>query len=294
MTTQSMQAIHLEQALFELHNGIVGNQRLIARLVVAVVGGGAVLVAGPAGVGKCFAAESVARVFGLTAVVDHAAVGGGQANVPDAAQTTIMTDIDRASESRLLELSDEIGRSPERLFVATTTMADPAALPRRFRDLVMMYLEVPYPDPRSELEMALRVGTGLRPIDRILRIEDLAKLRAAARQLPISDPTLRYAVGLVQATRDPAGAGLPNLAPLIDVGASPRASIAMVRAARGAALLAGRHEVTTQDVYEVAYDVLLHRVEPSEAGRAAGVTARDLLVELLSRVPADGPLVLSP
>lgn len=293
MTDRSMQAIHLEQAVFELNNSIVGNQRLIDRLVVAMVAGGAALVGGPAGVGKFIAAESVARVFGLTPVVHHGAICSDETGQGDASRMTIVTDIDRAPEAHLHRLADEVGRSPERHIVATTTMADPAALPRRLRDVSLMYLEVPYPDSRTEFEMALRAGDGLRQVDRILRIEDLANLRHAARQLPISDATVRYAVGLVQATRDPEEAGLPNLAPLIGVGASPRASIAMVRAARGAALLAARDEVTTQDVYDVAYDVLLHRVEPSAAARADDLSARDLLVELLSRVPAEGPLVPS-
>lgn len=292
MTDQSMQAIQLEQAVFELRHGVIGNRRLTDRLVVAALSGGAVLAAGPSGVGKCFVAKSVARVFGLTVRLHHGSHDPHMLGPEDVPHTAIFGDIDRAAESRLLEITDQISRGSDRYLVATMAGTDLALLPRRLRDSVMMYVEVPYPDRRTESEMALGVGHATPRVDRILCADDLMRLRTNAHLLPVSDNTLRYAVGLVQATRDPAGAGLDNLAPLISLGASPRASIALVRAARGAALLAGRSEVTIQDVYDVGYDVLLHRVEPSDAARAAGVTARDLVVELLSRVPANARLLV--
>ena len=97
---------------------------------------------------------------------------------------------------------------------------------------------------------------------------------------------MAYAVRLVQATRNPAEHGLANLAPLVLGGVSPRASIGLVSAAKGLALLAGRDEVALQDVYEVAYEGLVHRVELSEQAVSRGVTSRDVVVEMLSRVAA--------
>ena len=95
-----------------------------------------------------------------------------------------------------------------------------------------------------------------------------------------------YALRLVEATRRPGDHHLPQLDGLLSYGASPRASIALVRAGRGLALLRGRDEVTAQEVYDVAYDVLNHRLILSYEALADGVTTDDVLVGLLTSVPA--------
>jgi MoxR-like ATPase len=101
------------------------------------------------------------------------------------------------------------------------------------------------------------------------------------------DPAVSdYAVRLVLATRDTAGAGMPGLDRYIAYGASPRASIGLIAAGRGMALLRGRSYALPQDVYDVAYDVLNHRIVLSYDALAEGVTVDDVLVELLSTMPA--------
>jgi MoxR-like ATPase len=93
-------------------------------------------------------------------------------------------------------------------------------------------------------------------------------------------------VRLVLATRDPARYGVPEIAGQLEYGASPRASLGLVRAARALALLRGRERATPQDVYDVAYDVLNLRLVLSYRALAEGVTIDDVLVRLLRTVPA--------
>ena len=95
----------------------------------------------------------------------------------------------------------------------------------------------------------------------------------------------RYAVDLVAATRDPKGAGLPQLAALIDNGASVRGSIALIKVAKAHALLAGRSYISPHDVKTVAHDVLRHRVLPSYEAEAQGKTTDHLVEQILENVP---------
>ena len=129
---------------------------------------------------------------------------------------------------------------------------------------------------------------------RLLDPADVVELQLAARRVTIDDATVDYAIRLVLATRDPAEHGLPTLVGLLDYGASPRASLGLVRSARAMALLRGRERAVAQDVYDVAYDILNARLALSYRATAEGFTIDDVLVELLSTVPAPGSAVWGP
>ena len=103
-----------------------------------------------------------------------------------------------------------------------------------------------------------------------------------------------YAIRLVLATRDPAAHGLQKLVGLLEYGASPRASLGLVRSARAMALLRGRMRAVPQDVYDVAYDILNARLALSYRALAEGFTIDDVLVELLTTVPAPGTTAWPP
>jgi len=99
------------------------------------------------------------------------------------------------------------------------------------------------------------------------------------------DPRARdYALDLVRATREPAAMGLPALAPLIEYGASPRAGIALVRAAKASAFIDGRDHVTPADIKAVAPDVMRHRVILTYEADAEGVTADDVVGRVLDTI----------
>jgi MoxR-like ATPase len=145
---------------------------------------------------------------------------------------------------------------------------------------------VDYPTPDEERFIVEHLEAGPPPVSRLLDPEDVIGLQQAARAVHIDGATRDYAVRLVLATREPVTYGLPRLAGLLEYGASPRASIGLVRAAKALALLRGRDVATPQEVYDVAYDVLNLRLVLSYRALAEGFTIDDVLVELLSTVPA--------
>jgi MoxR-like ATPase len=113
---------------------------------------------------------------------------------------------------------------------------------------------------------------------------DVLKYRARAAAVRVAPAVKEYVVDLVRATRDPSAYGL-DLAPLLELGASPRATISLVRAARAHALLHGRDYVTPHDVKALARDILRHRILVSYEADAEGLSADDILGRLLDRIP---------
>jgi MoxR-like ATPase len=310
----------LEHALFEVRKVIVGQDRLVERLVVALLARGHMLLEGPPGVAKTLAAETLATV-----------VGGSFARVqftPDLLPADITgTRIYRASSERFdvelgpvfanLLLADEINRAPAKvqsallevmaegqvtiggtthpvpdpfLVVATQNPAESDgvhALPEAQRDRFLMQVTVGHPSPAEELEIVRRMGTEPPTAEERLSIDDLRRLQAAARNAVYVDHSVQqYAVDLVTATRDPARHGLAELAPYIACGASPRATLGLIAAGRALALLRRRAYVLPQDVWDIAPEVLTHRLVMSYDALAQGVEAEHVVSRMLATVPA--------
>jgi len=176
-------------------------------------------------------------------------------------------------------------------------------LPEAQRDRFLMRVPVDYPTPVEEREIVNRFEDQAPIVTRLLDPEEVVALQASARAVEMDDATTNYAIRLVLATRDPAAHGLPQLAGLLEYGASPRASLGLVRAAKALALIRGRDRALPQDVYDVAYDVLNLRLVLSYRALADGLTVDDVLVALLSKVwapmvavqwPAPEPVVPDP
>ena len=147
-------------------------------------------------------------------------------------------------------------------------------LPEAQLDRFLLKLTVGYPDCEAELAMIDLPDTSERSsaasLPPLFGPAEVRGLRARAAAVHVADPIKAYIVDLIRATRDPAAQGL-GLAPLIELGASPRATLALVRAAKAHALLSGRDYVTPHDVKSLAPDVLRHRIVASyeaDAGRA--------------------------
>ena len=115
--------------------------------------------------------------------------------------------------------------------------------------------------------------------------EQILAARQLARQVFVDDKLKRYAVDVVAATRDPKAAGLTALAPLIDNGASPRASIALVKVAKAHALLSGRDYISPHDIKTIAHDVLRHRILISYEAEAQGKTTDHVIAQVLENIP---------
>jgi MoxR-like ATPase len=117
----------------------------------------------------------------------------------------------------------------------------------------------------------------------LLDRDEVLALRAETSAVRVATPIKEYAVDVVRATRDPEGYGL-GLAPLIELGASPRATLALVKAAQGHALLSGRDYVTPHDVKRTALEVLRHRVVVSYEADAEGLSSDGVLTQILDRI----------
>jgi MoxR-like ATPase len=162
-------------------------------------------------------------------------------------------------------------------------------LPEAQRDRFLMRVPVDYPTPGDEHEIVARSAVAAARPAQVLSLDDVAALQAATNAVDAGPEVVEYAVRLVLTTRDPKANGVARLDGLLAYGASPRASIGLVRAARALAVVRGRERAECQDVYDVAYDVLNHRLVLSFDAIASGVSIDDVLVDLLSTVPAPLP-----
>ncbi|MGI8709524.1 MAG: AAA family ATPase [Acidimicrobiales bacterium] len=312
-------AERLEQTLFEVKKVIVGQDRVVERLLVCLLAKGHALLEGVPGLAKTLAAETIARV-----------VGGSFTRIqftPDLLPADVMgTRIYRAgTESFDVELgpvfanfvlADEINRAPAKvqsallevmaehqvsiggntypvpepfLVLATQNPIEQEgvyALPEAQRDRFLMKIVVDYPTPAEEVEIVQRMGVAPPQGQESLSVEALARLQGEADRIYVAREVVDYAVGLVFASREPERFGMADLRPLLAYGASPRASLGLIAAGRALALLRGRGYVLPQDVYDVAPDIFRHRLVLSYEALAQDVGVEDVLGRILSTVPA--------
>jgi MoxR-like ATPase len=160
-------------------------------------------------------------------------------------------------------------------------------LPEAQLDRFMLKVKVGYPSKDDEVKIIDRMaGAGTEPTaTKMMTTDEILAARDVVKQVFVDDKVKRYAVELVSATRDPKAANLPNLAPLIDNGASVRASIALIKVAKAQALLSGRSYISPHDVKTIAHDVLRHRVLVSYEAEAQGKTTDHVISQILENVP---------
>ncbi|CAN5651731.1 MoxR family ATPase [soil metagenome] len=309
----------LETALFEVKKVIVGQDRPIERLLVCLLAQGHCLIEGVPGLAKTLAAETLARVVGGTfhrlqftpdllpadimgTRIYRASTESFDVELgPVFANFVLADEINRAPakvQSALLEVMAEhqvsIGgesfRVPEPFLVLATQNPIESEgvypLPEAQRDRFLMKVVVGYPSPAEEVEIVHRMGVSPPVARQVLSTAELLRLQRATERVYIDRAVVDYAVTLVLATREPARFGLDELTELITYGASPRASLGLVAAGRALALLRGRSYVLPQDVFDVAPDVLRHRLMLSYEALAQGRDAEAILARILATVPA--------
>jgi MoxR-like ATPase len=160
-------------------------------------------------------------------------------------------------------------------------------LPEAQLDRFMLKVKVGYPTKDDEVRIIDRMaGSGAEPTaQKVMGCDEILAARDVVRQVFVDDKVKRYAVELVAATRDPKASALPQLAPLIDNGASVRASIALVKVAKAQALLQGRSYISPHDVKTIAHDVLRHRILVSYEAEAQSKTTDHVIAQILENVP---------
>jgi MoxR-like ATPase len=307
-----------EAVLFEIRRVIVGQDAMLERVLIALLAGGHLLLEGVPGLAKTLTVKTLADVLDasfqriqFTPDLVPADLIGTRIFRPD--RSTFETErgpvfcnflladeINRAPakvQSALLEVMQErqVTIGPETfpvprpfLVMATQNPIESEGtypLPEAQVDRFMMKVRVDYPTPGEEavvVERSLRAAAELVPI---LTAEMLARLQALTADVYVDRAVIDYAVAMAGATRAPSLVGLPNVAPFIAYGASPRGSIYLIHAARALAVVRGRRYVLPSDVTELAPDVLRHRIVPSFTALAEEVSADMILDRILPAVP---------
>ena len=303
----------------ELRKVVVGQQDMVSRLMIGLLTGGHVLLEGVPGLAKTTAVTALARALSIsfqriqfTPDLLPADLLGTMIYMPSEgtfktrkgpifANLILADEINRAPskvQSALLEAMQErqvtIGdetfplEKPFLVLATQNTIEQEGTypLPEAQVDRFMLKVKITYPkqdEERKVLDMAL--DETARPIQPVLQPQDIFNMQEVVRIIYIDDQVKDYIVNIVRATRDPLAFKLKNIAPLIEFGASPRATIFLGVASRASAFLNGRAYVTPQDIKDVAYDVLRHRVILTYEAEAEQKTSDDVIKDLLAAVP---------
>ncbi|MEZ8059114.1 MULTISPECIES: AAA family ATPase [Vibrio] len=303
-----------------LESQIIGQQELVKQLMIALLADGHILVEGPPGLAKTRAVKSLADCvegdfhrIQFTPDLLPADLTGTDIFRPETGEFTFQS----GPIFNSLILADEINRAPAKVQAAmleamaekqVTAGRKTYALPDLFLvmatqnpieqegtyplpeaqlDRFLLHLEVAYPDMESELEI-LRLNRGEAQGNESVQPQEISQqtifeARQEVLNIHMADTIEQYIIRLVMATRQPKQYS-EQLDQWLDMGVSPRATIALDRCARAHAWLAGRDYVTPQDVQAMAFPVLRHRLLRSYHAQAEGVTANQVIAHLISLV----------
>jgi MoxR-like ATPase len=302
----------------ELHKRIVGQDEMIERLLIGLLAGGHVLLEGVPGLAKTLTVSSLAETMHATferiqftpdllpadvvgTMIYNQRTGEFTPRLgPVFANVVLADEINRAPpkvQSALLEAMQEhqvtIGGEtfplPEPFLVLATQnpieQEGTYPLPEAQVDRFMLKLHVTYPPKHTEKEIMRRMATApLAELNPVMTTKDVFAARAAILGVYMDEKIEDYIVDLVHATRDPALHGLRDMAPLIEYGASPRATIYLAVCSRAHAYLRGRGYVLPEDVKAIGPDVLRHRIITSFEAEAEEVTSEDIVNRIFGAI----------
>jgi len=309
----------LRRLISEVGRVIVGQEKLIERMLVAMISGGHLLIEGVPGLAKTTAVASLAKAITtdfqrlqFTPDLLPADLIGTQVYRPQSQEFVVQ----KGPLFTNLVLADEINRAPAKVQSAlleamqerqvtigseTFELSEPFMvmatqnpveqegtypLPEAQVDRFMLKVVVQYPTRDQELEILKRMAiTGETPsVNSVATPADILEARRLVGLIKMDQRLQEYVVDLIMATRDPMAYGLP-LEEMIQFGASPRATISLTLAAKANAFLAGRDFVTPDDIKEIAIDVLRHRLLLTYEAEAEEKTSEDLIAEILRIIP---------
>ncbi len=320
MTQSEVDHKLIQSVLQQVARRVVGQEAMVERLLVSLLTGGHVLLEGVPGLAKTLTvrtlAESVSTTFSriqFTPDLLPADVVGTQ--VFD--QSTGKFSVKQGPIFANIVLADEINRAPAKVQAAlleamqehqvtiggqTFILQEPFLvlatqnpieqegtypLPEAQVDRFMLKLRVGYPSRDEEKEIMRRMASGdAIDVQAVATPEQILAARKRVAHMQLDDRIVDYIVDLVHATRAPADAKLADLVPLIEYGASPRATISLAQASRAHAFLRGREFVTPDDVKAMAPDVLRHRVLLTYEAEAENVTSDQVITRVLDAVPS--------
>ena len=312
------QPTRMERLLFEMKKVIVGQDHLLERILVALLARGHLLVEGVPGLAKTLSIKTLAaaidgdfkRVQFTPDLVPADLVGtrvydqrSGQFQTwlgPVFTNLLLGDEINRAPakvQSALLEVMQErqvtIGKETHKvpdpfLVMATQNPIETEGtypLPEAQVDRFMMKVLVSYPSEMDEFVVVERMTAAYPHVQPVMTTAELVALQAAADKVYVDPVLVEYVVRLVNSTRVPKDYGLGEMAKYITYGASPRASINLIVAARALAYIRGRDYVLAADILELVPDVLRHRLVLSYEALSDDVTADAIVTKALERIP---------
>ena len=311
-------AAFLDGLMAEIRKVIVGQDTLVDRVLVALMANGHILLEGVPGLAKTLLVKTVAEGIDarfsrvqFTPDLLPADLLGTQIYNP----RTTEFSVHKGPIFANLVLADEINRAPAKvqsalleamqerqvtiggemfplgepfLVLATQNPIEQEGtypLPEAQVDRFMLKVLVDYPRRDEERSIVDRVtGEDWADVHAVITPEQIVRAREMVRRIYVDDKIKEYVLDIVAATRRPAGEALEDLPQLIAYGASPRASIFMVEAARAHAFVKGRGYVTPEDIKQLAPDVLRHRVITTYEAEAEEVTSDDIVRRILDHV----------
>ncbi|HTJ41390.1 MAG TPA: MoxR family ATPase [Kofleriaceae bacterium] len=303
----------------EVGKVLVGQDDMLHRLLLGLLAGGHVLLEGVPGLAKTLVVRTLAdaidgtfsriqftpdmlpgdvvgtQIFnpreGSYAVKKGPVFGNFiLADEINRAPAKVQAALLEAMQERQVTIGDQTFKLAEPFLVLATQnpieQEGTYPLPEAQLDRFMLKIKVGYPSREDEVKIIDRMaGSGSEPhATKVMTCDEVLAARDVVKQVFVDDKVKRYAVDLVTATRDPKAVGMPQLAPLVDNGASVRGSLSLIKVAKAHALLAGRDYVSPHDVKTVAHDVLRHRVLASYEAEAQGKTSDHLIEQILENV----------
>ena len=309
----------MERLLYEVKKVVVGQDHFLERVLVATLAQGHLLVEGVPGLAKTLTVKTLAaamrgsfrRIQFTPDLVPADLVGTRIYNQktgefatslgPVFCNLLLADEINRAPakvQSALLEVMQErqvtiagqTHRVPEPFLVMATQnpieTEGTYALPEAQVDRFMMKVLVDYPSEEEEFVIVERVTGPSQQVSPIASIEEVKVLQTECRSVYVEPALMQYAVRLANATRQPDRFGIKEVSKYLTFGASPRASIHLIEAARALAFLRGRDYALPQDVSDLVADVFRHRLVLSYEALAEGLSADDLLARIAQHVGA--------
>jgi MoxR-like ATPase len=317
----------MERVLYEVKRVVVGQDRFLERVLIAMLAQGHLLVEGVPGLAKTLTVKTLARtVRGSfkriqftpdlvpadlvgTRIYNQKTGEFGTSLGPVFANLLLADEINRAPakvQSALLEvmqerqvtIAGETHKVPEPFVVMATQnpieTEGTYPLPEAQVDRFMMKVLVDYPSEEEEFVIAQRVTGPAVEVNAVADTHALALLQRQCREVYVDPSLIQYAVKLVSATRNPAKYELADMAKYLTYGASPRATIGMIEGARALAMMRGRRYALPEDVTALVPDVMRHRLVLSYEALAEGISADALVQRVMSKIPVPDKVLDAP
>ena len=312
------EATFVQDIISEVRRTIVGQDYLINRLLIALLSNGHVLIEGVPGLAKTLTVRTLSATLStefqriqFTPDLLPADLIGTQIYNPKTGDFTprlgplfsniiLADEINRAPakvQSALLEAMEErqitIGEQTHQLsdpflVLATQNPVEQEGtypLPEAQLDRFMLKVVITYPTRNEEREIINRMAG--EPLDRpqaIISPQDIIQARHVVNQIYVDEKIKSYVLDIIFATREPQKSGMKKMSALIDFGASPRGTLALIKAGKAHAFLNGRGYVMPDDIKQIAPDVLRHRIVTSFEAQAENIDSTRIIQEIINRV----------